>query len=88
MERPERAFPHLLLPTSIVDCGETQLAALHPALEPPAQGGYGPVEEGPGESRKMIRRLQNICYGDRLVELGLLSLENIRVQRDLGAAFQ
>ena len=37
---------------------------------------------------KMIRRLENLSYKDRLRELGLLSLEKRRLWEDLIRAFQ
>jgi len=41
-----------------------------------------------GSATKMIRKLQHPAYGDRLRELGLLSLEKRRLQGNLSAAFQ
>jgi len=43
---------------------------LHPALEPLAQDGHGPVGAGPEEATKMIGALEPLCYEDRLRELG------------------
>jgi len=37
---------------------------------------------------EMVRGLEQLCYGERLREVGLFSLENRRLQEDLIVAFQ
>ncbi|KAK4816307.1 LOW QUALITY PROTEIN: hypothetical protein QYF61_014605 [Mycteria americana] len=56
---------------------------LCPALEPAVQERHGAVRAGPRKATKMIRRLEHLCYEDRLGDL-----DKRRLQGDLIAAFQ
>lgn len=61
---------------------ETTPAVLHPALGSSTQG-QGPVGGSPEEARGILRGLEHLCRGDKLRELGLLSLEKGRLWREL-----
>jgi len=49
----------------------------HSALGSPAQGRHEAVGMSPGEATRMLRRVEHLCYGDRLRELGFLILEKV-----------
>jgi len=62
--------------------------ALCPAPEPSAQDRPGAVGAGPEEAPAMIQGLEQLCWEERLGELGLLSLGKRRLLGDLIVAFQ
>lgn len=48
----------------------------------------GPVGVGPEDATKMLSRLEQLCYEDKLRKLGLFILKRRMLQGDLIAAFQ
>lgn len=62
--------------------------ASHESPDSSAGERHGCAGVGPEEATKMIRGMKHFCCGDTLRELGVLSLDKRRLQRDLLAAFQ
>ncbi|KAJ7402242.1 hypothetical protein BTVI_88257 [Pitangus sulphuratus] len=54
----------------------------------PGQEGHGPVVVSPEEAARMKRGMEQLCYEQRMRELGFLSLEKRRLLNDLIVAFQ
>ncbi|GAB0198130.1 hypothetical protein GRJ2_002278400 [Grus japonensis] len=65
--------------SSVTSRSREGILPLHSALR------HGPIGASPEAAMKMLRGLEHLCYGDRLRELGLFSLEKRRLWGDLGA---
>lgn len=63
------------------------LEALYPALRSSAHEEYGAVAVCPERATKLLRRMEHLCV-EVLIELGLFSLENRRLQCHLIGTFQ
>jgi len=61
--------------------------ALLPGLGVPVKEGCGAVGAEPEEAMKMLRGLEHLSYGDRLRELGVVSMEKRRLLGDLTVTF-
>ncbi|XP_051625182.1 uncharacterized protein LOC127461412 [Manacus candei] len=67
---------------------ETPPGVLCPDLRSPTQERHGPAEVSPEGANKLMKGLEHLSYEDRMRQLGLYSMEQRRVQRNLIAAFQ
>jgi len=50
----------------------TPPGVLHPALEPSAQEGHGPVEAGPEEATKTIQEMEQLSCEEKLEGVGVV----------------
>jgi len=67
-------------PSPLLGTGESLSGVLVPVLGSPVQEGYGLTGESPVKGHKVVQVLRHLSSEERLGELGLLHLEQRRLE--------